>query len=229
MDEPRGPVRGLAALLAVGGVALLGGVALHPMLPLTAEGDLAVIVAAGARWPAVHQVLLLATGCIIAGIWAPGLAAPREVRIVALAAAGVLALGEALNGVNIAYMLGGATTYARFYSMGHPEAGLPYQAGHLAVVMVGRLGAELVSLSAALWAWVGFRTRGEPRWIPGLAVAASLGGMLGVLLATPGHPLMLTSIGVMAVWQAAVGSRLLFGTLAPSIPPSSPPARSSGG
>lgn len=205
------PVRPLGFLLGIASATLLGCVILHPVLPLTPGGDLTLIHATR-RWYPVHVGLLFATGGIIVGIWGPALAAAREVRAIALVAAALLALGQTLNGVNIAFMLGAATEYARLYQGGAGEVAVAYHAGHLGVVMAGRLGALLVSASAAIWAWLGAGTPSEPRPLRWLAALAALGGIVGAALAPPGHPLMLTAIGVMAVWGVAVGARLASGS-----------------
>jgi len=196
--------------LALGSLGLVACAAVHPVLPLTPEGDLALIGATPA-WSAIHLGLLFSTGGIIAGVWAPVLAARPEQRASALAAAALVSLGLALNGVNIAYMLGAAPEYARLFAAGVREVAVPYQAGHLAVVMAGRLGAMLVSLGAALWAWRAAQGADGPRWIGGVAVLAAAGGLLGAAAAPPGHPLMLAGIGLVAVWGAAMGWNVATG------------------
>ncbi len=200
-------VRAGGGLLALSGLALLACAALHPILPVTPEGDLAII-GATARWYPIHVGLLVATGGIIAGIWSLVPGTSRLHRTLAPSAAALVALGQALNGVNIAYMLGAAPEYARLFAAGAFEVAAPYHAGHLAVVMAGRLGAMLVSLGAGLWAWLGFRSGEQPRWIPWLAALAALAGLPGALLARPGHPLMLTGIGAMAAWGVVAGGKL---------------------
>jgi len=75
--------------------------------------------------------------------------------------------------------------------------------------MSGRLGGFLVAIAAGLIGLV-TRTRvDEPRWLVGLAWLTCVAGLIGNLVAPPGHPLMLTSIGMMAVWQTATALRLL--------------------
>ncbi|HXG44780.1 MAG TPA: hypothetical protein VNJ71_08510 [Gemmatimonadales bacterium] len=204
------PIRALGGLLALASLGLLACALAHPVLPLTPDGDL-TLIAATAAWSPIHLGLLFSTGGIIAGIWALVPAAPPEHRLVAVAAAALVSLGLALNGVNIAFMLGAAPEYARLYAAGMREVAVSYQAAHLAVVMAGRLGATLVSFGAALWAWQAARRAEEPRWIGGLAALAAAGGMLGAVAAPPGHPLMLAGVGLLAVWGVAMGWRVAKG------------------
>lgn len=199
--------RGLALLLLLGSTALLVATALHPVLPLTAAGDLAII-AAMPHWRLVHLVLLHATGLIIAGVWARWLAAEPAERPGLAVAFVVLGIGQALNGVNIAYMTGAGTGFAALHA-GGADIGAVYQATHSFAVMCGRLAGFLVAIAAGLIALATASSVSEPRWLVGLAWLGCVAGLLGNLAAAPGHPLMLTAIGVMAAWQAATALRLL--------------------
>ncbi|MBK8003344.1 MAG: hypothetical protein IPK12_05190 [Gemmatimonadetes bacterium] len=196
----------LAVLLLLGSVLLLAASAFHPILPLTGAGDLALI-AATPHWALVHYTLLHATGLIIAGIWAVWLDARREARPALTAACVTLAIGHALNGVNIAYMTGAGTLLAA--APATPDLALTYQALHQFAVMCGRLAGFLVAIAAA---GLALATRSSaPRALTALAWLACGAGLLGNVLAPPGHPLMLTSVGVMAAWQAAMAWRVLRG------------------
>ncbi len=202
--------RGLAVLLLVGSGMLLVAVGLHPVLPLTAAGDLALITAMP-HWRLLHLVLLHATGLIIAGVWARWLAADPLERPGLAVAFAVLGIGQALNGVNIAYMTGAGTLFAALQA-GGTDVGAVYEATHLFAVMCGRLAGFLVAIAAGGVAWTTARRAGEPRWLVGLAWLGCVAGLAGNLFAPPGHPLMLTSVGVMAVWQLITAVRLLRGT-----------------
>ncbi len=199
--------RALALLLLVGSVILLVATALHPVLPLTAAGDLAII-AGMPHWRLVHLALLHATGLIIAGVWARWLAAEPAERSGLTVAFVVLGIGQALNGVNIAYMAGAGTGFAALYA-GAADLGAVYQATHSAAVMCGRLAGFLVAIAAGIVALATTPVPSEPRWLVGLAWVGCVAGLLGNFVAAPGHPLMLTSVGVMAAWQAATALRLL--------------------
>lgn len=196
----------LSILLLAGSLLLIVCSALHPILPLTGPGDLAMIAAMGS-WRTLHLGLLYATGLIIAGIWARWMAAESGERAGLAIAFVVLGVGEALNGVNIGFMAGAGTEFARLHAQGVDVAPV-YQAQHLAAVMAGKLAGFLVAVAAGMVAWITGKT-GEPRWLVGLAWVACGAGLAGNLLAPPGHPLMLSSVGVMAVWQLLTAIRLL--------------------
>lgn len=199
--------RVLALLLLAGSGVLLVAAAFHPVLPLTAAGDLAMI-AGMPHWRLLHLALLHATGLIIAGIWARWLAADPTERSGLAVAFAVLGIGLALNGVNIAYMTGAGTLFAALQA-GGTEVGAVYEATHSFAVMCGRLAGFLVAIAAGGVALATARHAAEPRWLVGLAWLACAAGLTGNLLAPPGHPLMLTSVGVMAVWQLITALRLL--------------------
>ena len=199
--------RTLAGLLLIGSVLLIICSALHPILPLTAAGDLALIQST-ARWVAIHVGLLYATGFIIAGIWARWCVAEERERTGLAVAFLVLGIGQALNGVNIGYMTGAGPLFAGMARDG-ADIGAVYQATHMSAVMSGRLGGFLVAIAAGLIGLVTRNGADEPRWLVALAWIACIAGMIGNLFAPPGHPLMLTSIGLMAVWQAATALRLI--------------------
>jgi hypothetical protein len=199
--------RALALLLLAGSLLLLVAMAFHPILPLTAAGDLALIQATP-HWRVVHLGLLYATGLIIAGVWARWTVADGSERAGLGTAFVVFGLGQALNGVNIAYMTG-AGTYFGGLASADPGVAAIYQGTHAFAVMCGRLGGFLVAVAAGLVAVTTGARREEPRWLVGIAWLACGAGLAGNLFAPPGHPLMLTSIGVMAVWQTVTAGRVL--------------------
>lgn len=202
-------IRGLALLLFVGSLALLTGAALHPILPLTADGDLALI-SATPHWYPIHVVLLYATGMVIVGIWSRWLVAEEAERQGLTVGFVVFGVGQAFNAINIAYMTGAGTLLAGLAAESQ-AVGTLYQAGHMFAVTCGRLAGFLVSISGALIAIATSRSSEEPRWLVGIAWVSFAGGLAGNLLATPGHPLMLASVGLMGVWQVATATRVLGG------------------
>jgi hypothetical protein len=199
----------LALVLLAGSLLLILCAAVHPILPLTAQADLQRI-GNTPHWYWIHLGLLHATGLIIAGVWARYLRAHADERPGLVAAFVVFGIGQALNGVNIAFMAGAGTRFAAMYAEGADVASV-YQALHGFAVMGGRLAGFLVAIAAGLIAATTATRPKEPRWLVGLAWVACVAGLLGDFLAPPGHPLMLTSVGLMAVWQAATAVRLLRG------------------
>lgn len=200
--------RVLAAGLLVGSLLLLVCAALHPVLPLTGPADLALI-AAMPHWRLIHLGLLYGTWLIIAGVWARWLSASGAERAGLGVGFVVLGLGQALNGVNIAYMTAAGTEFAAWFQQGRAVA-LLYQATHAAAVAAGRLGGFLVAIAAAVIVATTAPTAVESRWRVGLAWLAAGAGLAGNLFAPPGHPLMLASIGVLAIWQVTVAVPLVW-------------------
>lgn len=201
-------IRLLAILLLGGSVLLILCSLVHPILPLTAAGDLAVIQSTP-YWHSIHVGLLYATGMIIAGIWSRWLAAEPSERGGLGIAIVVFSIGQVLNSVNIAYMTGAGTLFAAQAYEGM-AVGAIYEASHMFAVMCGRLAGFLVAVAAVLIAMTTSRRAAEPPWLVGLAAVAGGAGLLGNALATPGHPLMLTSVGIMALWQAVTAGRILL-------------------
>jgi hypothetical protein len=201
--------RTLALLLLTGSLLLLVATAFHPILPLTAAGDLSVIHQTP-HWRLVHLGLLYATGMIIAGVWVRWLVAEGRERAGLGLGLVVFGIGQALNGVNIAYMTGAGTLFATVAAQGTDVAAV-YEATHAFAVMCGRLAGFLVAIAAGVVAATTRQRPDEPRWLVGVAWVAFAGGIAGNLLAPPGHPVMLTSVGVMAVWQVATAARILLG------------------
>lgn len=200
-------IRFLAALLLAGSAVLIGCAILHPVLPLTAEADLRLI-AATPHWYWIHLGLLHATALIIAGIWARWLAAEPAERGPLGAAFVALAIGQTMNGVNIAFMTGAGTRLAAMHAAGADVLDA-YQSMHGFAVMCGRMGGFLVALAAGGIAIATGARRDEPRPLVALAWLGCVAGVIGSLAAPPGHPLMLTAVGVMALWQVITALRLL--------------------
>lgn len=199
--------KALAFLLLAGTALLLGAGAMHPILPLTGEADLRLI-GGMANWRIVHLLLLYSTGMCVAGIWARWMTGNALERPSLAAAFALYGLGMSLNGVNIAFMTGAGTYFATLFGQGVQVAEI-YQALHLFAVTSGRLGGFMISLSAGIIA-LSTRSGGQdPRWLIGVAGVAAIAGLVGNLLAPPGHPLMLTVIGVMGLWQVVTAIRIL--------------------
>jgi len=199
----------LALALLAGSLLLILCAAVHPVLPLTAVGDLQRITATP-HWYWIHLGLLYATGLIIAGIWARWLRAHAEERRALGVAFVVFGIGQAMNGVNIAFMAGAGTRFAALHAAGGDVLDV-YQALHGFAVMCGRLAGFLVAIAAGMIAVTTAARPREPRALVALAWLACGAGLIGDLFAPPGHPLMLTAVGLMAVWQAVTAVRVLRG------------------
>ena len=121
----------LLAILLLLGTAFLGaGSAVHPVLTRDAARDLP-LMASTAHWRTMHLLMLTGSGLVIAGIWVRVLdglsnepSADRTRSVVPLAAAlAVIALGETLNALNIAYMAGAGRRTSRAAASALPATG----------------------------------------------------------------------------------------------------------
>lgn len=157
----------LAILLLLGTAFLGTGSAVHPVLTGDAASDLP-LMASTAHWRMMHLLMLTGSGLVIAGIWVRVLdgqsnepSADRTRAVVPLAAAlAVLALGETLNALNIAYMAGAGTHLAAVYAAGRAEAGPLFDATHSIGLMFARFGNFLIALGALM---LGFLERADGR------------------------------------------------------------------
>jgi hypothetical protein len=200
--------RPLAALLLAGSLILLGAASLHPVLHGSASDHLQMI-SDTPRWRTIHLLLSLGTGLTIAGIWARHLVAPESLRVEYGIALGLLALGELLNGVNIAFMTGAGTQLAAMERTTPGSALALYQGIHPATLMAARLGSLLVAMAALLLARLGGADPEEKGWIRGLLAVAGVVGLLAVLILPETNVATPIGIGIMAIWGVVVGWRAL--------------------
>jgi hypothetical protein len=200
--------RPLAALLLAGSLILLGAASLHPVLHGSASDHLQMI-SDTPRWRTIHLLLSLGTGLTIAGLWARLLVAPESLRVEYGIALGLLALGELLNGVNIAFMTGAGTQLAAMERATPGSALALYQGIHPATLMAARLGSLLVAMAALLLARLGGADPGEKGWIRGILTVAGVVGLLAVLFLPETNVATPIGIGIMAIWGVVVGWRAL--------------------
>src|SRR5262245_47438533 len=206
----------LLAVLLLAGTALLGvGAALHPVLTGHASDDLRMI-ASMTSWRPIHLVMLTGSGLVIVGIWVrlidtssvdrgslvqtPAIAAPPLV---------VIALGLAINALNIAYMAGSGTHLAAMYQAGTSEAAPLFDATHPIGLMAARFGNFLVALGALALGFVEWQDPARPRWIPALAWIAAAGGLVGVLFFNEASRVALAAVALLSGWEIATALRAL--------------------
>ena len=202
---------GLARLLAVVlllGAALLGiGAALHPVLAGDAATQLRTI-ATTTHWRALHLVMLTGSGLVVMGIWtrvigngtsAPGL----------IASLGVIALGVAINALNIAYMAGSGTHMADLFASGHAEMQAVFDATHPIGLMAARFGNFLVALGAVALGWVEWRDGSRPMWLAWLAWLAAAGGFVGVFFFDEASRIVLAAVALLSAWEVATAALVL--------------------
>ena len=201
----------LLAILLLLGTAFLGaGSAVHPVLAGDAARDLP-LMASTAHWRMMHLLMLTGSGLVIAGIWvrvldgqSSELSTHRTRVAVPLAAAlGVVALGETLNALNIAYMAGAGTHLAAVYAAGRAEAGPLFDATHSIGLMFARFGNFLIALGALMLGFLERADGSRPSWIAWLAWIAAVGGFLGVAFFQESSRGILAAVAILSGWQVA--------------------------
>ena len=196
------------ALALLAGTALLGvGAALHPVLTGDAATDLRLI-ADTSYWRPLHLVMLAGSGLVVAGIWARAFVGegPAVPLLVALA---LIALGEAINALNTAYMTGSGWHMAAMYRAGQVEMRALFDATHPIGLMAARFGNFLVALGALLLGWAERHDAASPGWAAPLAWLAALGGLVGVLFFPESSPAALGAVALLSLWQVMTALRAL--------------------
>ena len=196
------------AIVLLAGTALLGaGAVLHPML----EGDAGAhlrIIADTAYWREIHLAMLAGTGLIVAGIWVR-MVLPRtpQIQPVLIAALAIVAIGLALNGLNIGYMTGSGWLMGARYAAGDANVAQIYDMTHPIGLVAARFGNFLVALGAIALGWVEWRDGTTPPWLAWLAWLAAAGGMIGVLFFEESSRATLGAVALLSGWQVATAVR----------------------
>jgi len=198
-------VSGLVRLLAISlliGTALLGvGAVLHPMLAGDATTQLRII-SATTYWRALHLVMLLGSGLVIAGVWVR-LVIDRAVPAPLVASLALVTLGVALNALNIAFMAGSGTQMATQFRLGDAAMATVFDATHPIGLMAARFGNFIVALGALALGAVESRDATRPRWLAWLAWLAAAGGFVGVFFFDEASRLALAAVALLSGWEVA--------------------------
>src|SRR5918911_4123070 len=166
----------LALSLLVGTALVAAGGAVHPMLAGDAAAQLRTI-AATTHWRGIHLAMLAGTGLVIAGIWVrllldrSGGAAAAPV----LAALAVIALGLAVNALNIAFMTGAGWHMAALFQRGDAGVAPVFEVTHPIGLMAARFGNFIVALGALALGWVEWHEAPRSRALAALAWIAAAG------------------------------------------------------
>lgn len=207
MKIPRVPsrafVRALALALLAGTALMAVGAGLHPVLRGSAADHLRTI-AAMPGWRAIHLAMLAGTGLIITGLWVRLVIVPRELSLVLLAALAVIAIGLAVNALNIAYMAGAGLHLAERFAAGESAPPAIYDATHPIGLMAARFGNLLIALGALGLGWAEWADQSTPRFFALLAWIAAAGGLLGVALFSESSPFALAAVALLSGWQVVV-------------------------
>ena len=206
--RPSPLLRPLAILLGLGSLILVGAASFHPVLHGSASDQLKLI-SDTTHWRTIHLLLSLGTGLFIAGLGSRVLATPDSLRLEYGIVLSLLALGELLNGVNIAFMTAAGTELAALERQTPGSSTLLYQGIHPATLMAARLGAFLVAIAALFLTRLGRQDPAEPRWERGITLVAGLVGLTAVSLLPETNVATPIGIGIMALWGIAVAVRLL--------------------
>ena len=208
--------RWLAVALLVGTVLVAAGGVVHPMLTGDAAAQLRLI-AATPYWRPLHLAMLAGSGLVIAGIWVrlaaePVSAAasePAAARGPLLAALALIALGLAVNALNIAYMAGSGWHMATMFARGEAAMAPLFDATHPIGLMAARFGNFLVALGALTLGWVEWHDWRGSRLLAALAWIAAAGGFVGVLFFSEASRLALGAVALLSGWQVVTGVRAL--------------------
>ena len=197
---------GMARILAVlllGGTALLGAGALaHPVLAGDAAAQLRTI-AATEHWRAIHLAMLAGTGLIVAGLWVRLLLPRRDVVPPLLVGAlAIIAIGIAIDGLNIAYMAGSGWRMGDRFAAGDTMVPVIFDLTHPIGLMAARFGNFVVALGALALGWAEWRDETTPRVLAVLAWAAGIGGLIGVLFFDEASRATLGAVALLSGWQA---------------------------
>jgi hypothetical protein len=205
--------RALALALLVGMVLLGYGAAVHPMLAGGPEAQLRTI-AGTAHWRTMHLMMLAGSGLIIAGIWvrlvtdgpsrtdgSSASTAPFNAPL--LAALALIALGLAINALNIGFMAGAGTHMAQEFAAGRTEIAPLFDATHPIGLVAARFGNFIVALGAVALGWVEWHDATRPRWLAWLAWAAAAGGFVGVLFFNEASRVALAAVALLSGWELA--------------------------
>ena len=207
--------RALASALLLGMILLGYGALVHPVLAGPAEDQLRMI-AETAHWRTMHLLMLAGSGLLIAGIWVrlvtdrPADDAPGDARaliVPLLSALALIALGLAINALNIGYMAGAGTLMAEQFAAGRAELAAVFDATHPIGLVAARFGNFLVALGAVVLGWAEWQDPTRPRWLAWLAWAAAAGGFVGVLFFNEASRVALAAVALLSGWELATAVR----------------------
>ena len=214
-----GFVRALAIALLLGMILLGIGAAVHPMLAGSAEAQLRTM-AETPGWRTMHLLMLAGSGLLIAGIWVRLVTDTATASHVATAPSGasltvapliaalaLIALGLAINALNIGYMAGAGTHLAEQFAAGRTEVGPLFDATHPIGLIAARFGNFIVALGALVLGWVEWNDASRPRWLAWLAWAAAAGGFVGVLFFDEASRVALAAVALLSGWELATAVR----------------------
>lgn len=200
--------RALAVALLVG-TALLGlGAVLHPVLAGDAPQHLRII-AASSHWRGIHLAMLAGSALVIAGIWVRVLGNESESSTAFVAALAIIAVGEAVNALNTAYMANAGMHLAGRFAAGDMAAAALYDATHPMGLVAARFGNLLVALGALVLGTAEWESESGSYPLAALAWLAGVGGLVGALFFHESTRMMLAGVALLSGWQVMMAARVL--------------------
>ena len=198
----------LAVLLLLGNVLLGVGAVFHPILAGDAAEQLRTI-AGTSYWRALHLAMLAGSGLVVTGIWVR-LVVDRAPASSVVAALAIVAIGVAVNALDVAFMAGSGNQMAALFANGRPEMSSIFEATHAIGLMAARFGNFIVALGAVALGWVEWRDVTRPRLLAWLAWLAAAGGFVGVLFFNEASRLVLAAVALLSGWEVATAALALW-------------------
>jgi hypothetical protein len=203
----------LAVLLLLGTVLLGIASAAHPMLDGDAAAQLRTI--AGTRgWRAIHITMLVGSAAVITGLWARLTIAQPSSTVVdrlLIGVLAVLAIGIAMNALDMAFMVGAGARMAERFAAGDATMPAIFDVAHPIGRAAARLGNIVVAVAALVLGLIEWE---EPRSTIRalLAWLAAAGGIVGVAFFGDDSRLILAAVALLSGWQLAVALKALRDT-----------------
>lgn len=222
--------RALAVALLLGMILLAVPAIIHPVLGGAASDQLRMI-ADTPYWRTMHLSMLAGSGLIIAGIWVrlvsdPAMIAqasvtgPRTiVNPLLIAALALIALGTAVNALNIGFMAGAGWHMAAEFARGRTELAPVFEGTHPIGLIAARFGNFIISLGAFGLGWAEWQDPSRPRWLAWLAWGAGVGGIIGVFFFNEASRIAVAAVALLMAWELATALRALRSPTEPARQP----------
>jgi len=212
--------RALAVALLLGMVLLAVPAIVHPVLAGAAADQLRLI-ADTPHWRTMHLSMLAGSAFIIAGIWVrlatdigtgtqPSASGARSpVNPLLVAALAVIALGTAVNALNIGFMAGAGWHMAAEFAAGRTEMAPVFEGTHPIGLIAARFGNFIISLGALALGWAEWNDATRPRWLAWLAWGAGIGGLIGAFFFNEASRIAVAAVALLMAWELATALRVL--------------------
>jgi hypothetical protein len=206
-------VRALAVALLIGMILLAFPAIIHPVLGGSAADQLRMI-ADTPHWRTMHLSMLAGSGLIIAGIWIRlvpdrATAARAALNPLLLAALALIALGTAVNALNIGFMAGAGWHMAAEFAAGRTDIVPVFEGTHPIGLIAARFGNFIISLGALALGWAEWQDSTRPRWLAWLAWGAGIGGLVGAFFFNEASRIAVAAVALLMAWELATAVRVL--------------------